>query len=286
MFALSIVALVWTVVVAMSVYDTLMETRNRLQYRLHNASIVMYSKVIQDMYRKDVTAALPQVVTHRSISLSVGPILHKCVEKSVTSAAPEIVPAFPVYLDISYSLKKPDRYRVFFFLWPFGDMVCHHREIEYRCLYRIPSLSSKISYPPVPLQPSMYPTNPSSIQVKQVTLIVRYMNHKTLHRQLSCVVTPKILGLQGPLGDYHKTAHPGYQLDKRIVVIVLADEISMILKTLCTDNQIPHTAPRPPPSLGSKPPSPICAYDIKTRLRFHLYNGMTEVIDLDDCLAV
>lgn len=283
MFLLSLVAVVWTCVVAMSVYDAIMETQNQLTFHLHNASVVLYSRVLDNIYRKEITDGFPQTLTEGAVAIEVAPLLSMCLEKQLDAS--HVI--FPMYIDMCYSLQKREAWSWRRWL---GWIPPRPAVTRYRCMYQVPCGSSTLVYPPVTLSPSLYTSthlHSGPAPVQRVNLVMRYMSGQVIRRQLSCIVTSKILELQGPACDYHKSALSGYQLQKQILVIVLLNELSTMLQTLfgtSEDKLNRSSSPQPPPK--SHIPSPLCSDNLIIRLRFHLSNGRVDVINLDDCLAI
>lgn len=95
---------------------------------------------------------------------------------------------------------------------------------SYRCLYPLYSYTDAIAYPP--LRSCEWRTNKKSSSISNAVLTMRLQGRPT--SQLFCNVTDRLRPLEGPLHDFHRTSHPGYQLRKHILRAVLGSDIQAL----------------------------------------------------------
>lgn len=186
--------------------------------------------------------------------------LVRCYASSDATAQVRRVPM--CFLDIRYTVKSP--WRIF----------SQEAPPVHRCLYPIYSFSDYVYYPPkCPLVPLARPHTTMTSAI----LTLRYVGEMT--RQLSCNVTERMRLLEGPMGDFHRDNHAGYQLRKHILRVVLMPDVRALMDALDRE-EIPANRDASSNSLKSlgrtsRPP-------VSIRLQVRMSNHRTEVMSLEN----
>jgi len=279
MFLLSLVTFVWTLTIIGSVVVSYVNSWWLYSFVLQSAQIVVLNDVTSQggLTKIDVTREmrmLPECTVGRTLSV-LPRLLSLAKTKDLKDALASHVsmPTVPdprvqksplCYLDIQYT-RSPLRRKT--------DLVSK----VYRYLYPIYAVSDRICYPPkCTLSARAAATEAGAVSSAMLTL--RYDGAST--RQLSCNVTDRVKGLEGPCGDFHRHSQSGYQLRKHIMRVVLMSDIMALMDTLEDD------MPTPPRSSSSSSDSlrslaPRIPSPLSIRLQFQTPHHRVEVINLE-----
>lgn len=287
MFLLSFIALIWILSVLARVLAASLVLVFGDGFRLRNAELVVANTAQEpgSLHSIDITREMVTLRRQhgcRRLELMPGLMrvafrgdlrdtLVRCyansdVERSRVQRSPMC------FLDIHYTVNAPWR----FWKRSQGPM--------YRCLYPIYSFSDYVYYPP--RCPWAVPTTRSTTAITSAILTLRYTGEMT--RQLSCNVTEQVRLLEGPLGDFHRESHAGYQLRKQILRVVLMPDIRELMDALDRDQPPPSSPDSVVDACGggsssnslkslnrsSRPP-------VSIRLQVKAHNNRTEVMNLE-----
>ena len=283
MFLLSLVTFVWTLTILGSVVVSYVDSWWRYSFVLQSAQIVVLNNVPSQggLTKVDVTREMRMLpertggrklsILPRLLSLAKTKDLEDALASHTTiptASDPRIRKSPLCYLDIQYT-RSPLRKK--------ADLVSP----VYRYLYPIYAVSDRMYYPPK-CTLSARAATPGAGAMSSAMLTLRYDGAST--RQLSCNVTDRVKGLEGPCGDFHRHSQSGYQLRKHIMRVVLMSDIMALKDTLEDD------MPTPPRSSSSSsdslrslaPTNP----PLSIRLQFQKPHHRVEVMNLEPSVMV
>jgi hypothetical protein len=283
MFIFSLVTFAWTLAILGSVLVSYIDSWWRYSFVLQSAHIVVLNNVPSQggLTKVDVTREmrmLPQRTVGRKLSIlprilslaKTTDLQDALASQATTPTAsdPRIRKSPLCYLDIQYT-RSPLRKK--------EDLV----STVYRYLYPIYAMSDRMCYPPK-CTLSARAAAPKAGAMSSAMLTLRYDGAST--RQLSCNVTDRVKGLEGPCGDFHRHSQSGYQLRRHIMRVVLMSDIMALKDTLEDD------MPTPPPSSSSSSDSlrslaPMNP-PLSIRLQFQKPHHRMEVMTLEPRVMV
>ena len=276
MFILSFLSLVWTMWYFSALVVGYVGTWWRYAFVLHSAHIVVLNNLHSNtgICMVDVTREMRKFphlhrktpVLSRLLSLATNDELRNALASHKAAARigsdPRIRKAPLCYLDIRYT-QCPLRH------------IGNNASPLYRYLYPIYAVTDKMQYPPKCTLAVRSAALQDAFPVALATLTVRYDGESTRH--LSCNVTDRIKGLEGPLGDFHRPSRSGYQLRKQILRVVLVSDI-LALKGSLRDDMPSSSGSSSSDSLKSMVPQNP---PLSIRLQFQQPHQRVEVVKLD-----
>jgi len=179
-----------------------------------------------------------------------------------TGSDPRIRKAPLCYLDIRYT-RCPLRH------------MGNYASTLYRYLHPIYAVTDKMQYPPKCTMAVRSMALQHDFPVALATLTLRCDGESTQH--LSCNVTDRIKGLEGPLGDFHRPSRSGYQLRKQILRVVLVPDILALKGSLRNDMSSDSSSSSSDSLKSMVPFNP----PLSIRLQFQQPHQRVEVVNLD-----
>ena len=294
MFLLSIVAFLWTVsAVGVTLVSWVCGWWKESRFLLERAEIAIVDPTHESgvgcVYRVDVTKDMQRITQTSSRKVVLLPRLlngraglmrrlsERCTSPGPSDPRRKKAPI--CFLDVWYTY--------------------HQSEDTYRCLYPLYSMSTKITYPPHPIESRKLAAAWTDSAVASALLTLRSDGEST--RRLSCDVTDRIKRLQGPRGDFHRHSQSGYQLQKHILNVVLMPDIQALRSSFDADDDdddddagvLVEESPSPPsaPAMAATSSGSLKSLSqahgahppVSIRVQFRKANNDVRVMHLEKC---